>query len=163
MQIPRKITPGHSPRQPQQTRDGLTGPRGSVTTDRWARWTDCEKKRKHSQKESGVQLTRPGPGPLLASPRKCRMSQHPPPPPPESPLCPTQRFPQKSSRGTHLGPTPPPQTSLQTWEERISGLWVSTLDLPNSLQPHTTYPAHSQGPVSCFSSLFWFYWPGNGK
>lgn len=154
--------PGHSARQPQLTRDGLAGPRDSVATDRRTRWTDCEAKREHSRKGSGRQLTRPGPWPLLASPRKCRMSQYRPPLP-ESPLCPTQRFPQESSRGTHLGPIPPPQTSLQTWEERLSGLWVSTLDLPNSLQPRTTYPALSQGPVSCFASLLWFYWPGNGK
>lgn len=65
------------------------------------------------------------------------MSQYRPPLP-ESPLCPTQRFPQESSRGTHLGPTPPQQTSLQTWEERLSGLWISTLDLPNS-SSHVQY------------------------
>lgn len=78
------------------------------------------------------------------------MSQHRRPLP-ESPLCLTQRFPQASSRRTHFGPTPPPQTSLQTWEERLPGLWVNTQDLPNS---PVTY--NISCPLSGPSFLFFF-------
>lgn len=52
----------------------------------------------------------------------------------------------------YLGQTPPPQISLQTWEERLSGLCVSTLDLPNSLQ--ATY--NISCPLSGPSFLFFF-------